>query len=192
MSICGPSPPPTTRRGIPCRSRWDATRTPIEWLHTLARGTLEVFYFIPYTLSVGNCPWALGYLPAKQGVVPELIEDPVDVPFDLGLFPRLHVGHGILLNLRLRYLMLTAVEWMAFFVSLACLSAAVWMTRSPRHAESRRIFLSLLSYLGLGVMARALVPVFGQALVVAFYGTVILALVFLAHASWRSWRMRAA
>jgi hypothetical protein len=74
---------------------------------------------------VGSLPWALGYLPAKEGVVPQLIVEPRDVPFDLGLFPKLQIGHGSLLNLRLRYLKLTVVEWMVFLGSLVCVPAAL-------------------------------------------------------------------
>jgi len=41
------------------------------------------------------------------------------------------------------------------------------------------VFLSLLLYVGLGAGARALVPVYGQALVVAYWGLSILALLYL-------------
>jgi hypothetical protein len=95
------------------------------------------------------------------------------------------------LNLRRRYLKLTAGEWMLFIASLACIPAAIWTARSTGDAESRRVFFSLLSYVGLAVIARALVPVYGQALVVALYGTAILGFSYLLSVAWRAVRTSA-
>jgi hypothetical protein len=159
---------------------------PLDWLRSLARGAFEVLYFIPYVTSVGSLPWALGYLPAKEGVVPQLVADPRDVPFDLGVFPKLRIGHGSLLNLRLAYLELGVVEWMVFLASLTFLPAALWCASAAGDVENRGVFLALSSYLALGVGARALVPTYGQALVVAYWATTILALVYLVSA----WRIR--
>jgi hypothetical protein len=159
---------------------WYVRAHTLDWLHSLARGMVEVFYFIPYATSVGSFPWVLGYLPAKEGVVPGVIEDPRDVPFDLGMFPRLRgVGYGILLNLRPSYLRFTFLEWAVFIASLACAPVAVWVAGRVGDVDNRRIFVSLLAYVGLGVGERALIPTYGQALVVAYWGVSILALAYL-------------
>lgn len=159
---------------------WYVRTHPVPWLHALARGTLEVFYFIPYTLSVGSFPWMWGNLPAKEGVIPGLIADPRDVA----------CGYGSLVNLRLPYLKLGIAEWLLFAASLACLVAALRVAAVTGDPERRRVLLSLLCYMALGAGARALVPAYGQALVVAFYGTATLALVFLLDAASRGWRTR--
>jgi hypothetical protein len=166
--------------------RYVRTHT-LDWILSLARGMVEVFYFIPYATSVGSFPWVLGYLPAKEGVVPGMIEDPRDVPFDLQLFPQLgSVGYGILLNLRPSYLRLTFFEWVVFIASLACVPAAIWIAGRAGDVDTRRTFFSLLSYVGLGVGARALIPTYGQALVVAYWGVSILALAYLLSSAGRA------
>jgi hypothetical protein len=162
---------------------------PLDWVRSLARGTVEVFYFIPYATSVGSYPWVLGYLPAKEGVVPGLIEEPRDVPYDLGMFPRLRgVGYGILLNLRPGYLKLSFLEWCVFMASLACIPVAVLAAGRVGQLDNRRVFFSLLAYVALGVGARALVPTYGQALVVAYWGVSILALAYLLTLAGRALR----
>src|SRR5262249_15045268 len=159
---------------------WYVRTHPLDWVRSLARGMVEVFYFIPYATSVGSYPWVLGYLPAKEGIIPGVIEDPRDVPYDLGMFPRLRgVGYGILLNLRPSYLELSFWEWAVFIASLACAPSAVWIARRAGDVDNLRTFLSLLCYIALGVVERALIPTYGQALVVAYWGVSILALAYL-------------
>jgi hypothetical protein len=166
---------------------WYVRTYPVDWLRAVARGAFEVGYFIPYALSVGSYPWMLGNLPAKEGVIPELIVDPRDVGCDRTFAPQLcHVGYGSLINLRLPYLKLGITDWLVFAVALVCLLGALWVVAVTRDRERRRIFLSLLGYVALGAGARALVPAYGQALVVAFFGVSILAFVFLVDAAWRS------
>jgi hypothetical protein len=46
------------------------------------------------------------------------------------------------------------------------------------------VFLALFCYVGLGVGARALIPTYGQALVVAYWGMSFLAVVYLGFAWW--------
>ena len=46
------------------------------------------------------------------------------------------------------------------------------------------MFLALFRYVGLGVGARALIPTYGQALVVAYWGMSFLAVVYLGFAWW--------
>jgi len=170
---------------------WYVRRHPLAWLRALARGTLEVFYFIPYTLSVGSFPWMLGNLPAKEGVIPGLIVDTRDVACDRALFPGLcDVGHGSLVNLKLPYLKLAIAEWLVFAASLASIAAALRVTAVARDTERQRIFLALLCYTALGVGARALVPAYGQALVVAYFSVSILAVVFLLDVAWRARRTK--
>jgi hypothetical protein len=116
-----------------------------------------------------------------------MIEDPRDVPFDLQLFPQLgSVGYGILLNLRPSYLRLTFFEWAVFIASLACVPAAIWIAGRAGDVDTRRTFFSLLSYVGLGVGARALIPTYGQALVVAYWGVSILVLAYLLSSAGRA------
>jgi hypothetical protein len=156
-----------------------------DWLRYLVNGTFEMFYFIPYVTSVGSLPWSLGYLPAKDGVVPALIEDQRDVPYDLTEFPELRVGYGSLLNLRWSYLKLTVVEWLLFLGAFACLPAAVWAAGRAGDVDTRRMFLALLVYVGLGAGVRALIPTYGQALVVAYWGTSIWAFLYVLGFTWR-------
>jgi hypothetical protein len=54
--------------------------------------------------------------------------------------------------------------------------------------DNRRVFFSLLAYVALGVGARALVPTYGQALVVAYWGVSILALAYLLTLAGRALR----
>jgi hypothetical protein len=47
------------------------------------------------------------------------------------------------------------------------------------------MFLALLVYVGLGAGARASIPTYGQALVVAYWGTSIRAFLYLLGFTWR-------
>jgi len=51
---------------------------------------------------------------------------------------------GSLLNLRVRYLKLSLVEWFVFLASLACVPAAIRVAGATGDIENRSVFLALL------------------------------------------------
>ncbi len=143
---------------------------PLEYLKNIAKSYAELFYFIPYATSAGNLTWwRYGYLPLKQGVVP----DNWDMP--LRTNPR-----DNLLVLKAEYLKLNSIEWGVFILAIIAVVLAV------RHAVfakiekgNKAIFLSISAYLFLLATQRALVPQHGFTFVVAFWIFSIISLLYI-------------
>jgi len=142
---------------------------PIEYLRYLLKAHMELCYFIPYAVSVGNSTqWRYGYLPAKEGVIP----DDHDFPPNL--------GKNNLINLKFRYLKLSSVEWMTFMLAVFVIILAIRLSFLRIGEEiTRNIFLTFLLYMFLSAISRALIPYHGLSLIVTFWILSIISLLYI-------------
>ena len=152
----------------------DYIRThPMEYATYLARGTIELFAVIPaITFQAGNnfagSPWVM---PAVRDVV-----DPRDVRLD---------SPEQLINVRLRYLDLLAVQWATYLFAAAILAAATSLALLAwrREREIVGLYVGLFALFGLYGASRAIIPWYGQDFAVMFWILAILAIVFFLHRS---------
>lgn len=144
---------------------------PFEYFTNLTKAYAELFYFIPYSTSVGNSSqWRYGYLPKKEGVV----ADDWDMPLRLD-------PHGSnLLNLKYRYLKLTPVEWAIFILAISVIVFALRLSfLMATERNNKYIFLSIIFYMVLLSMQRAIVPQHGFSFMVGFWILSIISLLYI-------------
>lgn len=141
---------------------------PIEYSTNIAKAYTELFYFIPYSVSVGNLTlWQYGYLPKKAGVS----ADDWDFAFQ---YP------NNLINLKYRYLRLNFMEWGTFIIAVLIIIFAVRASLfNMTDLNSKNIFLPILFYMFLSATQRAIIPQHGFSLIVIFWIFSIISLLYI-------------
>jgi len=141
---------------------------PIEYSTNIAKAYTELFYFIPYSVSVGNLTlWQYGYLPKKAGVS----ADDWDFAFQ---YP------NNLINLKYRYLRLNFMEWGTFIIAVLIIIFAVRASLfNMTDLNSKNIFLPILFYVFLSATQRAIIPQHGFSFMVGFWILSIISLLYI-------------
>lgn len=141
------------------------TKYPLEYNKNIFKAYAELFYFLPYGLSVGNLSWNYGFLPVKSGIK----VDDRDLPFP-----------GSLINLRYKYLRLTLIEWGIYiFAVLATFFVIRHVCFTKTERNNKNIILSISFYMFLLATQRAIIPQHGLSLIVGFWIFAIISLLYI-------------
>lgn len=140
---------------------------PFEYIRTIISGYVELFYFVPYSTSAGNGKWHYGYMPIKDGVE---IKDPYDMVYRrMGLY-----------NLRLGYMRLSLLGWIAYLLTVAAMAYAVKLYLGGNLNDTERnIFISCGFYLFFQATVRALIPYHGLSFIVNYWMLSFFALLYI-------------